>query len=264
MVRGARAVAAVLLVLGAVAACGAPEPAGVRPVVLGEVPHDPSAFTQGLELAPGGGALYEGTGLEGRSELRELDPATGALRRSAPVPNGWFGEGITVSGDRIWQLTWTDGVALEWDRASFRLLRTVPMDGEGWGLCRDGDRLVRSDGTPRLRFHDPATFAETGGVDVTLDGAPVDDLNELECVGGRGSADGGTTQVWANLWRSDRIVRIDPADGRVTAVVDASGLLTPEQRQRTDVLNGIAALGGDEYLLTGKLWPTMFRVRLPD
>lgn len=254
MVRGVRAVAAVLLVLGVVAACGTPEPPGERPVVLGEVPHDPSAFTQGLELAPGGAALYEGTGLEGRSELRELDPATGALRRAAPLPNGWFGEGITVDGDRIWQLTWKDGVALEWDRATFRLLRTVPMTGEGWGLCRDGERLVRSDGSDRLRFHDPSTFAETGGVDVTLDGSAVPNLNELECVNG---------QVWANLWQSDRIVRIDPASGQVTAVVDASGLLTPEQRQRADVLNGIAALGGDEYLLTGKLWPTMFRVRLP-
>lgn len=254
MVRGARAVAAVLLVLGVVAACGTPGPASVRPVVLGEVPHDPSAFTQGLELAPGGGALYEGTGLEGRSQLRELDPATGAVRRAVPVPNDWFGEGITVSGDRIWQLTWTDGVALEWDRATFRLLRTVPMDGEGWGLCRDGDRLVRSDGSARLRFHDASTFAETGGVDVTENGAPVPDLNELECVGGH---------VWANVWRSDRLVRIDPSSGEVTASVDASGLLTPQQRQGADVLNGIAALGGDEYLLTGKLWPTMFRVRLP-
>ena len=254
MVRGVRAVAAMLLVVGVVTACGAPDPPGVRPVVLGEVGHDPSAFTQGLELAPGGAALYEGTGLAGRSQLRELDPATGAVRRAVPVPNGWFGEGITVSGDRIWQLTWTDGVALEWDRASLRLLRTVPMSGEGWGLCRDGDRLVRSDGSARLRFHDPSTFAETGGVDVTLDGSPVPDLNELECVDG---------QVWANVWQSDRIMRIDRASGRVTAVVDASGLLTPEQRQHTDVLNGIAALGGGEYLLTGKLWPTMFRVRFP-
>ncbi|MDQ4117958.1 MAG: glutaminyl-peptide cyclotransferase [Actinomycetota bacterium] len=259
MVRGVRAVAVVLLVLAVVTACATPEPAGVRPAVLGQVPHDPSAFTQGLELAPGGGALYEGTGLQGRSELRELDPATGSVRRAVPLPNEWFGEGITVSGNRIWQLTWTDGVALQWDRASLRLLRTVPMDGEGWGLCGDGGRLIRSDGSARLRFHDASTFAETGGVEVTEDGAPVPGLNELECVGGPGSG----TQVWANVWRSDRIVRIDPANGRVTAAVDAAGLLTPEQRRRTDVLNGIAALGGDEYLLTGKLWPAMFRVRLP-
>jgi glutaminyl-peptide cyclotransferase len=111
---------------------------------------------------------------------------------------------------------------------------------------------VRSDGTDRLRFQDPATFAETGSVAVTLDGEPVTELNELEC------ADG---QVWANVWKTDRIVRIDPSDGRVTAVVDAAGLLDARRRAGTDVLNGIAALGGGEYLITGKLWPSAFRVR---
>jgi glutamine cyclotransferase len=222
----------------------------LRPEVLAEVPHDPGAFTQGLELADG--VLYEGTGLEGRSQLRELDPATGAVRRTVPLADDLFGEGITVVGDRIWQLTWRDGVALEWDRASLTLLREVPIEGEGWGLCHDGDRLVRSDGSDRLRFHDPVTFAETGSVAVTLDGEPVTDLNELECVDG---------QVWANVWQTDRIVRIDPASGQVTAVVDAAGLLDQRQRAGADVLNGIAALGGAEYLITGKLWPTAFRVR---
>ncbi|MDN5915445.1 MAG: glutaminyl-peptide cyclotransferase [Pseudonocardia sp.] len=269
--RSLRAAAAVLLVAAGLTACGtAPDPAGSvpapRPVVLAEIAHDPSAFTQGLELD--GGILYEGTGLEGRSQLRELDPATGTLRRSVPLPSGYFGEGITVVGDRIWQLTWRDGVALEWDRASLRLLREVPMDGEGWGLCGLDNRLVRSDGTSTLRFHDPATFAETGSVEVTLDGDPVPDLNELECVGGRGAAAGGaggvgTAQVWANVWQTDRLVRIDPDTGRVTAVVDASGLLTPQQSAGADVLNGIAHVRDDEYLLTGKLWPVMFRVRLP-
>jgi glutaminyl-peptide cyclotransferase len=226
-------------------------PVQLRPDVLDELPHDTTAFTQGLEFGPNG-ALYEGTGLEGRSQLRELDPATGDVLRSVPLPGRLFGEGITVVDDRIWQLTWRDGVALEWDAASFRLLRQVPMEGEGWGLCRDGGRLVRSDGTDRLRFHDPATFAETGSVDVTLDGEPVQELNELECVGG---------QVWANVWQSDDIMRIDPADGHVTAVVDASGLLEPDERAGSDVLNGIAAAGDGEFLVTGKLWPTMFRAR---
>ncbi|MCO1656811.1 glutaminyl-peptide cyclotransferase [Pseudonocardia humida] len=237
--------------------CGcaaAPDPGGVpvlRPEVLAEVPHDTAAFTQGFEFD--GDALYEGTGLAGLSQLRELDPATGDVRRSVPVPDGMFGEGITVVDDRIWQLTWRDGVAIEWDKATFALRREVAVDGEGWGLCRDGDRLVRSDGTDRLRFHDPATFAETGSVAVTRDGAPVDELNELECVDGR---------VWANVWQSDEIVRIDPADGVVDAVVDATGLLPDDRRDGADVLNGIAHAGGDEYLLTGKLWPTAFRVRL--
>jgi glutamine cyclotransferase len=241
---------------GCGAAASAPSADGtraerLRPEVLAELPHDPSAFTQGLELAPDG-RLYEGTGLEGRSQLRELDPTTGAVRRSVPLPDGMFGEGITVVGSHIWQLTWRDGVALEWDRTSFTLLREVPIEGEGWGLCRDGDRLVRSDGTDRLRFHDPATFAETGSVAVTLDGEPVTELNELECVDG---------EVWANVWQTDRIVRIDPADGHVDAVVDAAGLLDDRRRAAADVLNGIAALGGGEYLVTGKLWPSAFRVR---
>lgn len=243
------------LVLGAAACTGAPAPDSadrLRPEVLAEQPHDPAAFTQGLEVS--GDVLYEGTGLVGASQLRELDPVSGALRRAVPLPGALFGEGVTVVGDRIWQLTWRDGVALEWDRATLRLLRQVPMDGEGWGLCRDGDRLVRSDGTGELRFHDPATFAETGSVAITLDGDDPGRLNELECVDG---------QVWANVWPTDRIVRIDPAAGVVTAVVDASDLLDRDRpgAERAQVLNGIAAVGGGEFLLTGKFWPTTFRVR---
>lgn len=276
-----RALLAAALLAGAVTAAGcgtsapaasppaAPVPASapavpvLHPQVLAEVPHDATAFTQGLEFSGeiDGGVLYEGTGLEGRSQLRELDPDTGVVERVVPLPGQLFGEGITVVGDRIWQLTWRDGVALEWDRATLTLRREVPLDGEGWGLCRDGGgppdgngtRLVRSDGTDRLRFHDPDSFAEEGSVAVTLDGRPVTELNELECVDG---------QVWANVWQTDRIVRIDPADGHVTAVVDAAGLLPPDRRAGADVLNGIAAVPGtDEFLITGKLWPTTFRVR---
>jgi glutamine cyclotransferase len=252
-----RPLLAVLLVAGC-ATSAPPAPAAVpvlRPQVLAELPHDPASFTQGFEID--GDVLYEGTGLQGRSQLRELDPGTGVVRRSVPLPGQLFGEGITVVGDRIWQLTWRDGVALEWDRATLALRRQVPLEGEGWGLCTDGGRLVRSDGTDRLRFHDPDTFAETGSVAVTLDGGPLTQLNELECVEG---------QVWANVWQTDRIVRIDPADGRVTAVVDAAGLLDPARRAGTDVLNGIAALpdANGEFLITGKLWPTTFRVRFAD
>jgi glutaminyl-peptide cyclotransferase len=250
---GALALAVAGCAAAAPASAPAPAPAveRLRPTVLAELPHDTDAFTQGLELSADG-TLYEGTGLAGRSQLRELDPATGDVRREVSLPGSLFGEGITVVDDRIWQLTWEDGVALEWDRADLTLRRQVPIDGEGWGLCRDGDRLVRSDGTDRLRFHDPDSFAETGSVAVTLDGEPVTEINELECVDG---------QVWANIWQTDRIVRIDPTDGRVTAVVDAAGLIDDERRADADVLNGIAALGGDEYLLTGKLWPASFRVR---
>ncbi len=226
----------------------------VEPVVLGEIPHDTSAFTQGLEYD--GHTLYEGTGLVGQSQLRELDSADGAVRRYAADPPNYFGEGITVVGDTIWQLTWRNGVAIQWDKATFKPLREVPFDGEGWGLCLDGDRLVRSDGTDRLRFHNVDTFAETGAVNVTREGAPVTELNELECVDG---------QVWANIWQTNEIVRIDPATGVVNAVVDASNLVNRQPLAPEQVLNGIAHIDGDVFLLTGKDWPTMYRVRIaPD
>ena len=186
-------------------------PPVVAPVVLSEMPHDTSAWIEGLEFD--GPNLYEGTGIAGESEVRQLDPATGAVRRAVATPNNYYGEGIAVVGDRIWELTWQDGVAVEWDEATLRPLRDVPVDGEGWGLCHDGDRMIRSDGTDRLRFHDPQSFAETGSVDVTREGRPVRNLNELECVDG---------QVWANVWQTDMIVRIDPATGVVNAVVDAT------------------------------------------
>jgi len=246
--------AAVLAVLAGVlvapAAQGEPV-ATTQPEVLAEIPHDPDAFTQGLELADS--VLYEGTGLAGQSQLRTLDPVTGQVDRAEPIPGDYFGEGITVVGDRIWQLTYQDGVAVQWDRATMTPVREVPLAGEGWGLCYDGQRLVRSDGTDRLRFHDPGDMGELGGVDVTRDGAPVTGLNELECVEGR---------VWANVWPTDTIVRIDPGDGAVDLVVDAAALRERGIPPSAQVLNGIAHLNGDEFLVTGKDWPTMFRVRL--
>ncbi|HYJ56796.1 MAG TPA: glutaminyl-peptide cyclotransferase, partial [Mycobacterium sp.] len=211
----------------------------------------PAAFTEGFEIH--GPALYEGTGMAGASQLRELDPATGAVRREAPVPNNYFGEGITVVGDRIWQLTYQDGVAVQWDATTLTPVREVPLAGDGWGLCYDGERLIRGDGTNRLRFHDPDDFAETGGVDVTRDGRALTGLNELECVGGH---------VWANVWPSDDIVRIDPGTGVVDLVVDAAGLRERGISPSAQVLNGIAHVQDSEFLLTGKDWPKTFRVRL--
>nr|WP_189209992.1 MULTISPECIES: glutaminyl-peptide cyclotransferase [Actinokineospora] len=238
-----------------VAACTAEQPSTevveLRVDVVAEIPHDPTAFTQGLELVDG--VLYEGTGLVGRSELRATDPATGQVRARTALPGDLFGEGITVVGDRIWQLTWQHGVAIERDRESLAELRRVTYPGEGWGLCHDGERLVMSDGSATLTFRDPETFEPVGTVDVHHDGEPVLRLNELECVDG---------SVYANVWQTDRIVRIDPGTGAVTAVVDMSGLLSPDERAATDVLNGIAHVPGtDEFLVTGKLWPSMFRVR---
>ncbi|MHA6802200.1 glutaminyl-peptide cyclotransferase [Salinifilum ghardaiensis] len=215
------------------------------------LPHDRSSFTQGLELHDG--TLYESTGTYGGSALRALDPATGRVRSERRLPADLFGEGMTVVDDRIWQLTWQEEVALVRSADTLDELRRVPYDGEGWGLCSDGRRLISSDGSAQLDFHDPATYEPRGSVRVHLDGRAVTQINELECVG---------DQVWANLWHSDHLVRIDPGTGAVTAVVDATGLLTRAERARADVLNGIAKVPGtDEYLLTGKNWPHLFRVR---
>jgi glutamine cyclotransferase len=260
--RGRHAFVCAAAVVALVAGCGRGETATetseakgpvptIKPEVLAEMPHDTSAWTQGLEFD--GPKLYEGTGVAGASQLRELDPETGAVLRAVPAPNNYYGEGITVVGDRIWELTWQNKVAVEWDKNTMTPLREVPVNGEGWGLCADGDRLVRSDGSDRLFFHDPETFAETGSVAVTRDGDPVRSLNELECVDG---------QVWANIWTSDTIVRIDPATGEVNTVLDASEVAGDAGRDSQKVLNGIAHIDGDEYLITGKYWPKMYRVRI--
>lgn len=260
--RALLAVLGVLLVAGCSAAPieSTPQPTGetvLKADVLEEIPHDPAAFTQGLELADG--VLYEGTGLEGKSSIRRVDPATGEVTEQSDLPADLFGEGITVAGDSIWQITWQDGVAIRRDKSTLAEQERVSYDGEGWGLCHDGDRLIMSDGTDHLTFRDVDTFAEAGGVDVRDDAnEPVTRLNELECVR---DAD-GRVQVWANVWQTDDIVRIDPASGRVTATVDLEGLLPATERAGTDVLNGIAHIPDtDEFLVTGKLWPTMFRVR---
>ena len=223
--------------------------------VSGRRPHDAAAFTQGLQ-ADGHGRLYESTGLYGHSSLRQIDPQSGQILRMVALPADRFGEGLARVDDRLIQLTWRSGEAFVWDIETLTLLETIAYEGQGWGLCHDGTRLVMSDGSSTLTYRDPVTFAIIGSVPVTRDGQPVDDLNELECAEG---------SVWANVWHSDEIMRIDPADGTVSGVLDLSGIIEPDPAvgNSEDVLNGIAydAVTGN-YLVTGKRWPEMIEISI--
>lgn len=246
------------LLLGACAA-GPPSVLEVREVA--RYPHDEAAFTQGLLWHDG--ALFESTGLYGRSSLRRVNLSDGSIDAIRYLDDAWFAEGLARVDDELIQLTWRGQRAFRWPLDGFDRgdapLATHAYEGEGWGLCFDGDRLVMSDGSAQLTFRDPNDLALLGTVDVTLDGEPLPRLNELECVDG---------DVWANVWFDDRIVRIDPATGRVTGVLDASGLLTDEERaglSNDAVLNGIAWRPNREtFLLTGKLWPVVIEVRIDD
>jgi glutaminyl-peptide cyclotransferase len=228
----------------------------LRPRVLAQLWHGTDTWTEGLELADG--VLYEGTGLPGASQLRELDPSTGRVLRAAAVPNRWYGEGIAVLGGTIWQLTYTDHVALRWDRRTLTPGAPVRYPGEGWGLCHLPDRtgapvqLVASDGSDRLRLLAGADLRQLGSVAVLVAGRPLRGLNGLDCQ---------PDAVWANVYQTDYLVRVDLATGSVTAIVDASALAPPSADPESEVLNGIAAVPGtDQFLLTGKYWPTLFRV----
>lgn len=234
------------------AAGGAAPRLAVR--VVRVLPHDPTSFTQGLVFHAG--RLYESTGLVGASRLREVELATGRALREIALPGRQFGEGLALAGDRLVQLTWLDGVAHVWRLADFASLGTFAYAGEGWGLAYDGERFVQSDGSSKLTFRDPKSFEATGRLTVHRDGVEVSYLNELEWARGR---------LYANVWISDDIVAIDPADGRVVATYDAGGLLAPDEAARADVLNGIAHdPGTGHFFLTGKNWPRLFEVELPD
>ncbi len=221
--------------------------------VLAAYPHDPEAFTQGLLFH--GGKLYESLGREGRSSVREVELSSGRVLREARLPAREFGEGLALVGDRLFQLTWRDGVAHVWGRADFASSGTHRYEGEGWGLAFDGQRLIQSDGSATLTFRSSTDFSVLGSLRVTRDGRPEPFLNELELVDGA---------LYANIWSSDEIVRIDLARGEVTAVWSAAGLLDSDQRQRADVLNGIAwNPEARRFYITGKLWPLLFEVELP-
>lgn len=223
----------------------------LRVQVLKTYSHDRSAFTQGLLLHQG--ALYESTGQVGQSSLRQVEVETGRVIRKIEVPRPYFAEGLALVGDRLIQLTWQHGRAFVYDRRTFQKQSEFTYQGEGWGLCHDGKSLVMSDGSANLTYRRPSDFTVVKTVRVTMDGRPLPQLNELECVDGT---------VYANVWQTETIVRIDPASGRVTQRVNAANLLSPIERQGVDVLNGITYDPADRtFLITGKYWPKLFRVK---
>jgi glutamine cyclotransferase len=222
-------------------------------VIVNVYPHDPDAFTQGLLYDDGW--LYESTGRRGQSSVRRVEVETGNVEQVYALPEQLFGEGLTLFGDRLIQLTWKSQVGFVYDQETFDLEWVFEYPTQGWGITHDGERLIMSDGTSTLYFWDPQTLAEIGQVQVQADGCPIDRLNELEYVEG---------EVWANVWLTDTIARIDPQDGRVTGWIDLGGLLDRESLgQPADVLNGIAydAEGG-RLFVTGKLWPSLFEIQL--
>lgn len=226
-----------------------PERFGYR--VVRSFPHDTGGFTQGLLYRDG--VLYESTGLNGRSSLRKVELETGKVLKIHRLEHQFFGEGLADWNDRLIQLTWRSGTGIVYDLNSFEEIERFEYPGEGWGLTHDGERLIMSDGTPELRLLDPETLAETGRLTVTYKGQGLRGLNELEYIDGK---------VWANVWPTDHIVMIDPADGQVTGHLDLAGILPREQRRGSeDVLNGIAWDARQRRLfVTGKNWPLLFEI----
>ncbi|HQX66102.1 MAG: glutaminyl-peptide cyclotransferase [Xanthomonadales bacterium] len=216
-------------------------------------PHDRAAFTQGLIYRDG--FLYESTGLNGRSSLRKVKLETGEVVQRESVASEYFAEGLTDWKDRLIQITWQSQLGFVHDLKTFRREGQFNYSGEGWGITHDARRLIMSDGTSTLRFLDPQSFQQTGALEVTYQGKPLANLNELEFVRGR---------IFANVWQSNSIVVIDPGSGRVTAQIDLPGLLNAEDRAGgVDVLNGIAYdARKDRLFVTGKLWPKIFELKL--
>jgi glutaminyl-peptide cyclotransferase len=224
-------------------------------------PHDTAAFTEGLFWHDG--YLYESVGMEGQSEVRKVDLKTGKAVQTAVSPDKVFGEGVVLFGDQLIQLTFTEGRALVYDFSTMRLTGEFHYAGEGWGLTTDGKSLIMSNGSDLITYRDPSTFAARRRIRVKLDGKSIKDLNELEFVEGN---------IWANIWKNDLILRIDPASGRVTGVLDMAGLLARtgvKQSQLTepeeDVLNGIAYdPASGHFFVTGKCWPSLFEIKIDE
>ncbi len=234
-------------------ACGPSTPAGV-PTYTYEVvhtyPHDPEAFTEGLFFD--GGFLYESTGLEGHSSVRKVKLETGEVIQKHDLLPNYFGEGIVRWKDRMLQLTYQTQVGFIYNFNSFDVEKAFDYKGEGWALTTDGKRILMDDGTADIRFWDPETLQETGRITVTDQGQPVKNLNELEWIKG---------EIFANIWQTDKIARIDPVTGHVIGWIDLTGILPPTPG--ADVLNGIAYdAATDRIFVTGKKWPKLFEIRL--
>jgi glutamine cyclotransferase len=221
--------------------------------IVNTYPHDRDAFTQGLVFE--NGVLYEGTGLLRHSTLRRVELETGDILQIRELSDQFFGEGITIYGDEIIQLTWQSHIGFVYDKNSFELLQEFSYSTEGWGITHDGTRLIMSDGTSTLHFLDPQTFEEIGHVEVFDANGAVTRLNELEYVQG---------EIYANVWQTDWVARIAPETGRVVGWIDLGGLLSAEDlSQPVDVLNGIAYdAQTDRLFVTGKLWPKLFEIEL--
>ena len=250
-----------LVVAAALAACScsssSTEAVGI-PVYTYEIvhtyPHDTGAFTEGLFYYKG--FLYESTGQNGQSSIRKVKLETGEVVQKRDLSENYFGEGIINWKDKLYQLTWQTEVGFIYNFETFAPLGEFHYPGEGWSMTTDGKRIIMDDGTPEIRFWDPDTLKETGRLKVTADGEPVKNLNELEWVNG---------EIYANIWETDRIARIDPKSGKVVGWIDCTGLLPPGERTpgSDSVLNGIAydAEKG-RLLVTGKNWPKLFEIRV--
>lgn len=245
--------ACALALVPAASVADAPLPVATAQV-LERLPHDRTAFTEGFFVD--GGVFYESTGQVGRSYIRRVDPATGKVLKQVAVPPPYFGEGIAKVGAEIVSLTWQNGTGFRWRASDFAKVGSFRYTGEGWALASDGPLLVMSDGTATLRVLDPRTLGVKRTIAVTLRGEPLPDLNEIEIVDG---------EILANVWHADAIVRIDPASGRVTGLIDLSALAAEVKVPDPEgVLNGIAWDKAKRRLyVTGKLWPTVFRIAWP-
>lgn len=216
-------------------------------------PHDPAAFTEGLLWHDG--ALYESTGLEGQSKLRRVDLQSGQVEKNVNLPKEYFGEGLALANNRLYQLTWQTKIGFAYDAVTFKPLARFSYQNEGWGLTFDGTDLIQSDGSDVLTFRDAKNFAAKKTLKVTRDGAPLRNLNELEWINGT---------IWANVWQTDDIVIIDPNNGKVVGELNLTGLLGAADRTgQEDVLNGIAYdAASKRVFVTGKNWSKLFWIRV--